>query len=356
MKSLQVEEYFQAIKKEFDNDNDSESNSVMFIEPNLALIKFNDVQDQSFAESKEQQSIIIEDVDDNDDNEVEEESLLRKCLTVGSKVKDPHEKILIEDNNIKESISDEEETDCLVPNYVMQYFHNYVKDPDKTQEDNPSTETQITETSSELLDLSQECAFEVEVSDTNSKNNDTIICIYCDKVIDNIDNFNEHCKLENHDPLLTCPVCNMMFSNKLDWAVHYESHAKSEKCICERCGKQFTKRDSLYSHLNSVHNKNDLKFGCHLCTKKFATNYRLKLHMRIHTNDRPYCCEICGAVFTMLANLRNHQTIHSDYKPHVCLICNKGEYNLHLHNYQYKQKTVYKMTPLIFARTMISFD
>jgi uncharacterized Zn-finger protein len=49
------------------------------------------------------------------------------------------------------------------------------------------------------------------------------------------------------------------------------------------------------------------KFECDICKLRFASNYNLKRHMRIHDHERPrWQCEYCDKSFTRRDSLPKH--------------------------------------------------
>ncbi|XP_030852543.1 zinc finger and BTB domain-containing protein 14-like [Strongylocentrotus purpuratus] len=74
-------------------------------------------------------------------------------------------------------------------------------------------------------------------------------------------------------------------------------------------------------HSNDPANK---PFKCKLCSKVFAAQARLKVHMDWHYNIRSHTCDVCGKSFLTKGNLDKHQYVHKDKKPHECQICFHG--------------------------------
>ena len=76
-----------------------------------------------------------------------------------------------------------------------------------------------------------------------------------------------------------------------------------------------------------------LSYECRTCFKKFKNkNYLLK-HMQQH-RDKRFSCDVCGKSFTYKCNLKSHLTAHSQSRPFECGVCHKAfklKYTLDVH-------------------------
>lgn len=93
--------------------------------------------------------------------------------------------------------------------------------------------------------------------------------------------------------------------------------------ICSTCGKSYTTRSNLQTHVISAH-KEKKPHACGACNMTFAHPRLLRIHMRKHTGERPYHCQTCGKAFSKNIHLTIHTRTHSGEKPHVCGVCKKG--------------------------------
>lgn len=84
---------------------------------------------------------------------------------------------------------------------------------------------------------------------------------------------------------------------------------KPERVQCLICDKDLSK-ESLRFHLE-LHEKkkNETKFECEKCSKKFFTQRNLRQHQKIHTFS--YTCDLCGNQFSRRQQLLNHKTLET---------------------------------------------
>ena len=80
---------------------------------------------------------------------------------------------------------------------------------------------------------------------------------------------------------------------KLACNVAYERLAEQQSermFLCEHCSKQFKRKDSLETHLEThlrMHAK-DKPFSCNLCRKSFSNKRYYKDHVVCHTSGKTY--------------------------------------------------------------------
>ncbi|ESO03657.1 hypothetical protein HELRODRAFT_80117, partial [Helobdella robusta] len=71
-------------------------------------------------------------------------------------------------------------------------------------------------------------------------------------------------------------------------------------------------------------------FSCHLCSKAYATEKYLQMHLAIHkdftisSQSQTFTCNYCFKTFTQSSNYKNHIRTHSDDRPYICDICDIG--------------------------------
>jgi uncharacterized Zn-finger protein len=65
-------------------------------------------------------------------------------------------------------------------------------------------------------------------------------------------------------------------------------------------------------------------YTCLSCSKTFANQRNLNVHLRIHTGFRPFECDVCKRKFTRRENLRSHMKCHLNVRPFACSICNRS--------------------------------
>ncbi|XP_077107025.1 gastrula zinc finger protein XlCGF66.1-like [Ranitomeya variabilis] len=149
---------------------------------------------------------------------------------------------------------------------------------------------------------------------------------------------------DNHK--FSCTECGKCFTKKVCLASHLKTHLAEKPYSCSDCGKTFTHKSVLVRH-QKIHS-GEKPFVCSECYKCFVQKSDLIYHQRLHTGEKPYPCSDCGKRFSHRSVLVRHQKIHTGEKPHVCSRCGKS----------FIQKTHLKRHQKIHARdkSYMSFD
>ena len=93
---------------------------------------------------------------------------------------------------------------------------------------------------------------------------------------------------------------------------------------CDKCEKTFMKRESLHSHVMSVHEKR-LDFQCEHCPKKLPSLRRLKDHVG-QAHKQNVICDICAKMMLNPIELKRHRVfVHKETKgAWLCEKCPKS--------------------------------
>ena len=71
---------------------------------------------------------------------------------------------------------------------------------------------------------------------------------------------------------------------------------------CQDCGKQFTQKDKLTKHINSIHK--GIKYKCKQCDKEYKTASHRSTHVKsLHHEQKKYPCSLCDYQATQKCNL-----------------------------------------------------
>ena len=131
---------------------------------------------------------------------------------------------------------------------------------------------------------------------------------------------------EHPDARHACDVCGKKFTTRGNMLTHVSSvhSADGRRHECTVCGKAFTQTSSLNLHLRNVHGVGDVKtFLCEICSKVFRLKAKLKIHMMsVHGvgDVETFQCDIC--LCTLKGKLKQHMsTVHGDVKTFPCRLC-----------------------------------
>ncbi|CAG5000924.1 unnamed protein product [Parnassius apollo] len=188
--------------------------------------------------------------------------------------------------------------------------------------------------------------------DTSEK----IHCPQCSVIVRSPEELTEHIRSQH---VLHCSECGGKFKGKQTLRRHkLRTHGVNRDFVCDICGKTFTKKSRLESHVvghntalakklafctvcnvqykNLYIYRNHLKYSvnhserlyeCTECNKKFASKVYWKKHRDFyHLKKSQFKCEICNKLFISYWRLKNHQqTNHglSRSRNYTCNVCGK---------------------------------
>ena len=148
-------------------------------------------------------------------------------------------------------------------------------------------------------------------------------CVQCPMRFKTRKQSNKH-YIENHQSLL-CDKCNKVFKMPASLTLHQYDHEEM-RYVCNRCGKGFHFKGQLTQH--KVDHRSTRTFQCmHSgCGRWFKRKGDLVLHLETHKNIE-WKCKECNHTTTCEKYLKDHvksqhETDKDDYK-YKCAVCDK---------------------------------
>ncbi|XP_055625495.1 zinc finger protein 62-like [Toxorhynchites rutilus septentrionalis] len=146
------------------------------------------------------------------------------------------------------------------------------------------------------------------------------ICTVCGALVQNIQN---HMVIHEEIRPHQCAECPKNFTNRNKLQTHINSvHLKKRDYECEICGKAYLERNNLRRHLRF--HQGEPKFKCDLCPEAFQFADKLRSHTLLtHTEAKKHECHVCGTMFLLESTLNKHLKLHNNDRPHKCEFCEK---------------------------------
>ncbi|XP_073812559.1 uncharacterized protein isoform X4 [Musca autumnalis] len=143
----------------------------------------------------------------------------------------------------------------------------------------------------------------------------------------------EHIMVHYNPEHFKCKTCNKICRDSTQLEAHEQTHlpnppeAKYKKTFqCEKCSKTFSSKASFEHHMVAKHvPREEFKFECPECKKKFPCEKLLSEHQKDHSSpNKKFVCEICGKALPKLKALYTHKRkVHKPKKPAQCSYCGK---------------------------------
>ncbi|XP_069158134.1 zinc finger protein 667-like isoform X2 [Procambarus clarkii] len=170
------------------------------------------------------------------------------------------------------------------------------------------------------------------------KRNMSYICKGCQSVFVVRKDYIKHTEFCYKNVPVKCHICLMRLSS----AAYLPRHMKSfheeltvikQGCLCDQCGRSFSRKEALERHQARVHGVSHGTHQCSQCGHTFPHTSLLAEHLRAH---KGYTCTECDKMFSCMSNLTLHKRAHHQKKSLFhCSSCNKhwkfhGSYTYHM--------------------------
>ena len=122
-----------------------------------------------------------------------------------------------------------------------------------------------------------------------------------------------------------CNLCDKSFLRQQNLSQHLKTHDRKRSWRCDKCDKTFQMQYSLDRHMLSAHRNNTAELQCAKCRKQFTTKSEFNRHLSAHAMENLHQCSECGESFSTNSELVNHAMIHVGEGDHMlrCSYCSK---------------------------------
>lgn len=143
-----------------------------------------------------------------------------------------------------------------------------------------------------------------------------------------------HCrKVHNCLPQVNC-FCGKQLGTWKRLLIHKQLHfPENVDYECKECKLIYKLKTSYENHLKTKHGPDAKKFVCSHCARCFKDSRTLVAHEKTHLPDYlklTHPCEICNKKFVNKNSLKSHVTsVHEMANLYTCETCGKGKIIVH---------------------------
>lgn len=149
------------------------------------------------------------------------------------------------------------------------------------------------------------------------------VCTICGKRLKRQNSLDLHMRQHSGVKNYMCDQCDSTYFTASALRNHkVNKHMEvKETFLCTFCGKGFTKKANLDSHI-TLHT-GEKRYSCPHCEKKFRSHSVFQNHLRYHKGKKEFVCQYCGKAFMQKSHLQRHTATHTGERKHICPVCNK---------------------------------
>ena len=105
-----------------------------------------------------------------------------------------------------------------------------------------------------------------------------------------------------------CDICGYQYQGQYDQMSHKKrKHYVERHLTCFDCGKTFSRKDHVKSHMLYAHAPYPPKYTCDECDKDFKQNQHLTRHIEEVHKGRYFECKSCKTTFSREDKLNKHE-------------------------------------------------
>lgn len=159
------------------------------------------------------------------------------------------------------------------------------------------------------------------------------VCRGCGEMLTHHRSVKAHVLSHGSSPV-SCRFCHQELFNEVAFMHHLctglqwkeIAFLSKEIHMCDECGKTFTSKSKLKSHVTGIHQQQvpeNAKVTCRFCGLQFNKRYMLFMHYRQHAGGR-FVCGMCGAMLNDFVQYSWHMCSHETRRQRFhCRHCQK---------------------------------
>ena len=118
-----------------------------------------------------------------------------------------------------------------------------------------------------------------------------------------------------------CLKCNKDFKDPLKLKKHYQKVHDKDRRICDTCGKSFTLKYTLATHIDIEHHGKRFKCPLKDCGEEFKRKDQLQILEMKHKGEAKFICSVCQQHFFHRNHFENHMNLHEGIRNYSCPKC-----------------------------------